>query len=68
VQKTLLDNQLKIKIERGTEGIRQWFITRLENHEHKADALAITDLFKNLFPVNEDLLKNVKCEDNLLIV
>lgn len=28
----------------------------------------ITDLFKNLFPVKENLLKNVKCEDNPLIV
>ncbi|MDQ5868401.1 MAG: HEPN domain-containing protein [Thermoproteota archaeon] len=33
-----------------------------------SDHTVITDLFKNLFPVNEDLLKNVKCEDNLLIV
>lgn len=29
VQKTILDNQTKIKIETATEGIKQWFITRL---------------------------------------
>jgi hypothetical protein len=29
-----------------------------------SDHNVITDLFKNLFPVNEDLLKNVKCGDN----
>jgi hypothetical protein len=36
VQKTLLDTQSKTKIERATEELKKWFITRLENHEHKA--------------------------------
>jgi len=43
MHKTILDNQSKIKIQRATEGIRQWFVTRLENHEHKANALTIAN-------------------------
>ena len=43
MQKTLLAKQSKIKIERATEGTKKWFITRLENHEHKANALTIAN-------------------------
>ncbi|HEX9317581.1 MAG TPA: hypothetical protein VF884_01465, partial [Nitrososphaeraceae archaeon] len=43
MQKTLLDSQLKIKIERATEGIRQGFISRLEIHEYKTNALTIAN-------------------------
>ena len=43
MQKTLLDNQSKIIIERATEGLKKWFITRLENHEHKTSALTIAN-------------------------
>ena len=43
MQKALLDTQSKIKIERATEGLKKWFITRLENHEHKANALTIAN-------------------------
>ena len=43
VQKALLDTQFKIKIERATEGLKKWFIIRLENHEHKANALTIAN-------------------------
>jgi site-specific recombinase XerD len=41
VQKALLGIQSKIKIERATEGLKKWFITTLENHEYKTNALAI---------------------------
>ena len=30
MQKALLDTQSKIKIERATEGLKKWFITRLD--------------------------------------
>jgi integrase/recombinase XerD len=43
VQKALLDTQSKIKIERAREGLKKWFITRLENHEYKANALTIAN-------------------------
>jgi integrase/recombinase XerD len=43
VQKALLDTQSTIKIESATEGLKKWFITRLENHEHKANALTIAN-------------------------
>jgi hypothetical protein len=43
VQKTLLDNQSKIIIERATEGLKKWFITRLENHVHETNALTIAN-------------------------
>ena len=43
MQKVLLDTRSKIKIERATEGLKKWFITRLENHEHKTNALTIAN-------------------------
>ena len=43
MQKALLDTQSKIKIEKATEGLKKWFITRLENHEHKTNALTIAN-------------------------
>ena len=43
MQKTLLDTQSKTKIERATEELKKWFITRLENHEHKNNALTIAN-------------------------
>ncbi len=41
MQKTVLEDRLKI--DRATEGLRQQFITRLTDHEHKDNALTVAN-------------------------
>ena len=61
MQKTLPHNQSKIKIERATEGLKKWFITRLENHEHKTNALTIANflIVQKSSPISRSVTKKI---------
>ncbi|MGA9743407.1 MAG: hypothetical protein WBP88_01675 [Nitrososphaeraceae archaeon] len=59
MQKALLDTQSKIKIERATEGLKRWFITRLEKLEHKNNALTIAN-FLNAAEIESNIAISYK--------